>query len=172
MRSGWMIFTTALVFAAAPQLAGADDADVQEQLRLMQERMMLLEDKLENTNDQLEAATDEVKEQRQVLSNAGIELDERAASGVDSFLQSLEIGGWINISYWHNFNDPGNGEGGCSASDNANTGNAATANGANAGQLHPSVGVIINNAPAMRRRLPAKGQPRGSSPALSPHSII
>lgn len=110
MRSGWMIFMAALVFAAAPQLAGADDADVQEQLRLMQERMMLLEDKLQNTNEQLEAATVEVQEQKQVLSNAGIEVDDRGASGVDSFLQSLEIGGWINISYWHNFNDPTNGE--------------------------------------------------------------
>ncbi|MBW2447004.1 MAG: outer membrane beta-barrel protein [Deltaproteobacteria bacterium] len=160
MRSGWMIFTAALVFAAAPQLAGADDADVQEQLRLMQERMMLLEDKLENTNDQLEAATEEVQEQKQVLSNAGIKFDERGASGVDSFLQSLEIGGWINISYWHNFNGPTNGE--CPdqfnasiaetddddqnnsyfpfdcanllpASLNANTGNGATALGSTAG---------------------------------------
>ena len=110
MRSGWMIFTAAIALAMTPMALQADDADVQEQLRLMQERMMMLEDRLENTTEQLEAATEEVKEQKQVMSNAGLKLEEAGASGIDSFLQSLEIGGWINISYWHNFNDPTNGE--------------------------------------------------------------
>jgi len=105
-----MIVTVALALLLVPQASGAEDADVQEQLRQMQERMMLLEDKLQNTTEQLEAATVEVKEQKQVMSNAGLNVEERGASGVDSFLQSLEIGGWVNISYWHNFNDPTNGD--------------------------------------------------------------
>lgn len=131
MRSGWISLMAAMALALAPQLASADDAQVQEQLQQMQERLMLLEDKLENTTDQLEAATSQVNEQKQVMSNAGLQVDDAGASGLDSFLQSLEIGGWVNISYWHNFNQPGNGEG-CPAffaggSQNANTGNGATA---------------------------------------------
>jgi hypothetical protein len=110
MRSGWMIFAAALSLVAVPQAIGADDAEVEEQLRQMQERMMLLEDKLENTTEQLEAASEEVKQQKQVMSNAGLAVEGGAVSGIDSFLQSLEIGGWINISYWHNFNSPTNGE--------------------------------------------------------------
>lgn len=135
MRSGWISLLVATAFVVAPQLASADDAQVQEQLRQMQERLMLLEDKLTNTTDQLEAATDQVNQQKQVMSNAGLKVDDDGASGIDSFLQSLEIGGWVNISYWHNFNQPGNGEAcaGASASNNANTGNGATASGATCG---------------------------------------
>jgi len=150
MRSGWMIFMAVLAIGLAPKSIGADDAEVQEQLRQMQERMMLLEDKLHNTTEQLEA-TEEVREQKQVMSNAGLGLEGGAASGIDSFLQSLEIGGWVNISYWHNFNDPTNGECpddffeddddglsvGClgllPASLNANTGNGATMLGSTTG---------------------------------------
>jgi len=140
MRSGWMILMAAAAYAVAPQAASADDAEVQEQLRQMQERLMLLEDRLHTTTDQLEAATEQVNEQKQVMSNAGLQVDEAGASGIDSFLQSLEIGGWVNISYWHNFNDPTNGEAAGAgaltalpASLNANTGNAATAAGATTG---------------------------------------
>jgi len=152
MRSSWMIFMVAIAFAM-PRAASADDAQVEEQLRQMQERLMLLEDKLDDTTEQLDAAKDQVNEQKQVMSNAGLHVDP-GASGVDSFLQSLEIGGWVNVSYWHNFNDPTNGEcaaapfgaaglgalagcglpgGGLPASLNANTGNAATAAGATTG---------------------------------------
>lgn len=138
MRSGWMILLVAVAYAIAPT-ASADDAQVQEQLKQMQERLMLLEDKLTNTTDQLGAAQQQVNQQKQVMSNAGLQVDDAGASGVDSFLQSLEIGGWVNISYWHNFNDPGNGEG-CpgffaSGSQNANTGNGDTAGGAGCGAL-------------------------------------
>ena len=110
MRASTMMMTVALLVVGAPQALADDDA-VQERLRRMQERMMALEDKLQSTTDQLDAASDQVREQKQVMSNAGLEVEADAtASGVDSFLQSLEISGWINISYWHNFNDPTNGE--------------------------------------------------------------
>jgi len=149
MRSGWMTFTAAFALLLVPLASGAADADVQEQLRQMQERMLLLEDKLQNTSEQLEAATSEVKEQKQVMSNAGLQVDEHGASGIDSFLQSLEIGGWVNISYWHNFNDPDNGECGgllgfanLSNSIDANTGNAATANGFTCSAFLPARGLF------------------------------
>lgn len=135
MRSGWMILMVAFAWVVTPRLASAED-DVQEQLREMQERMLLLEDRLHATADQLDAATKQVNEQKQVMSNAGLEVEDAGASGIDSFLQSLEIGGWVNISYWHNFNDPGNGElcnssvlSAGTGSMNANTGNLATAAG-------------------------------------------
>ncbi len=148
MRSSWMNLLAALALLAAPVPAPADDdAAVQAQLQQMQQRLLLLEDKLENTTEQLDAATTQVNEQKQVMSNAGMAVDEAGASGTSSFLQSLEIGGWVNVSYWHNFNDPTNGEckGNCfpgsvilgapvlPASVNANTGNAATALGLTTG---------------------------------------
>jgi hypothetical protein len=147
MRSSWINLLAAASLLAAPMAASADDAAVQAQLEQMQQRLLLLEDKLSSTSEQLDAATAQVNEQKQVMSNAGMAVDDAGASGTSSFLQSLEIGGWVNVSYWHNFNDPTNGEfndpiagpggTGLPASFNANTGNAATALGLTTGSPFP-----------------------------------
>ncbi len=93
-----------LAFAAPP--SGADD--VQDQLRAMQERMQQVEDRLQATTDELQTSKQQVAEQQQLIERSGIANGSGASSGLASFLDSLEIGGWVTASYWYNVNDPDN----------------------------------------------------------------
>lgn len=99
-----------LVCAAAgaillPQLAVADDAAVQEQLRQMQERMGQLEDRLQATTDQLEATQKKSDEQQELIERAGLS-ESSGSSGIAAFLETLTIGGHISTQYNYNFNRP------------------------------------------------------------------
>jgi hypothetical protein len=90
----------------APQLAAAND-DVEEQLQQMQERMSQLEEQLTATTDQLKDSERRADQQEELIQRAGIQ-DERAAeSGMSSFLEKVEVGGWVAASYFWNFNGPG-----------------------------------------------------------------
>jgi hypothetical protein len=109
MRTSRLAFLpAALALLAAPQVAGADPG-VEEQLRAMQQRMEQLETRLDATTDELEAANRRVEQQSQLIEQSGLADANGTASGVASFLESLEIGGWVAGSYWWNFEDP-NGE--------------------------------------------------------------
>ncbi len=119
MRSSWKVAVAACL-VAVPQLAAADD--VEEKLQQMQERMSQLEEKLSATTDQLEASEQRAQDQQKLIERAGLE--ERAAlSGVASFFEQVEFGGWVTASYNYNMNNPGNGSnfsgGGFTAADGA-----------------------------------------------------
>jgi len=104
MRSSWKSLVAAAVgLVALPQFAAADE--VQEQLQQMQERMSQLEEKLAATTDQLEDSKRKVDEQQKTIERVGLE-DRSAASGIASFFESVEFGGWVSASYWWNTNEP------------------------------------------------------------------
>jgi hypothetical protein len=117
MRSSWKV-VVAVGLLAAPQLAAADD--VEDQLQQMQERMSQLEEKLAATTDQLEATEEKAEEQQKLIQRAGLE-ERSAASGIASFFEQVEFGGWVTASYVYNTNDPNTG---ANVSGNVNTGGA------------------------------------------------
>lgn len=106
MGSGWKGFVCAAASAILlPQLAVADDAAVEQQLRQMQERMGQLEDRLQATSDQLEATQKKSDEQQALIENAGLS-DGAGSSGLAAFLETLTIGGHLSTQYNYNFNRP------------------------------------------------------------------
>lgn len=110
MRSSWKTFAAcAASLFVAPQLAAADD--VQAQLKAMQERMSQLEDKLQATSDQLEVSEERAAEQQMLLQKAGVAETSGSQSGLDSFIETLEIGGYVDATYTYNINhlNAGNG---------------------------------------------------------------
>ncbi len=89
------------VFGSTAALAdGLEDARMQA----LEERLLALEDKLEASERTIEAQEDLLKSQAAPAVSQG--------SGLDSFFESLEVGGHITTSYLYNFNAPPNGAGG------------------------------------------------------------
>ena len=106
-----------LIWIAAASLAlvstAGSAADVEETLRQMQQRMAEMEARLDATTDELEAANERVEQQQELIHNAGLAEPQGSSSGLASFLETIEIGGWVAASYFYNFNDPsGNNLGG------------------------------------------------------------
>lgn len=93
----------ALAMFAMPMGAMASTTDVEAQLRAMEARMTELEDKLESANDQLDQASTRLETQQVVIDR--VQTDVEASSGLASFLDTLEIGGWVSASYTYNFED-------------------------------------------------------------------
>jgi hypothetical protein len=103
MRSNWKALAAiAAGLFVAPQLAAADD--VQDQLKKMQERMSQLEDRLQSTTDQLSVTEQRASEQQQMLERAGVATAKGSQSGLDSFLDTLEFGGYVDATYNYNIN--------------------------------------------------------------------
>lgn len=105
MRSSWKaLAAVAAGLFVAPQLAAADE--VQDQLKKMQERMSQLEDRLQSTTDQLSVTEERAAEQQQMLERAGVATAKGSQSGLDSFLDTLEFGGYVDATYNYNINHP------------------------------------------------------------------
>ena len=103
MRSNWKALAAIAVgLIVAPQLAAADD--VQNQLTKMQERMSQLEDRLQSTTDQLTVTEQRASEQQQMLERAGVATAKGSQSGLDSFIETLEFGGYVDATYNYNIN--------------------------------------------------------------------
>lgn len=103
MRSNWKALAAIAVgLIVAPQLAAADD--VQNQLTKMQERMSQLEDRLQSTTDQLTVTEQRASEQQQMLERAGVATAKGSQSGLDSFIETLEFGGYADATYNYNIN--------------------------------------------------------------------
>ena len=110
MRLSWTVLVAVVAsLVVTPQFAMAED-DVQEQLQAMQEHMEQLEDRLLATTDDLEAATKRADEQAEVLERVAL-TDRSAASGLSSFLDSVDVSGFMAVSYNHSLNSPRNGAG-------------------------------------------------------------
>ena len=83
------------VFGSTAALAdGLEDARMER----LEERLLALEDKLEASERTIEAQEDLLRSQAAPAVSQG--------SGLDSFLQDLEVGGHITASYLYNFNSP------------------------------------------------------------------
>lgn len=105
MRSSWKtLVVAAAAVLAAPVLASADDADVQEQIRTMQERMSQLEDRLQATDEELSEANRKVEQQQSLIEESGIE--RAGQSALSSFISQTVFDGFVAASYTYNFNDP------------------------------------------------------------------
>jgi hypothetical protein len=99
-----LISLIGLAMFALPMSASAStSSDVDAKFRAMEARMTELEDKLESANDQLESAADRLQNQQVVIDR--VQTDVEASSGLASFLDTLEIGGWVSASYTYNFAD-------------------------------------------------------------------
>lgn len=108
MRSSWKTLAAlAAGLIVAPQLAAADE--VQEQLKKMQERMSQLEDRLQATTDQLEVTEQRASEQQVMLEKAGVTNAKGSQSGLDAFFETLEFGGYVDVTYNYNINHPDGG---------------------------------------------------------------
>jgi hypothetical protein len=85
--------------------ATASAEDVETQLQAMQARMAEMEDRLEANQDELAAATRRLEEQDQVIQSADL-AGAGASSGIASFLETIDITGWVSGGYNYNFEDP------------------------------------------------------------------
>ena len=76
MRATWKTIVAATAsIVLVPQLAVARDADVEEQIRLMQERLSQMEDRLQATDEQLATANERVDQQQLILQDAQSPID-------------------------------------------------------------------------------------------------
>ncbi len=105
MRTGWMAAWAALATLGlgAPPVS-ADPVD--DEVREMQQRLEQLEASLEAASQELEVSNQQAAEQRALIERSG--LGSGASSGMAGFLDTLEMGGWVNASYWYNTNDVDN----------------------------------------------------------------
>lgn len=78
--------------------AGAEDGELERELREMREMVLSLQDRVEDQQQHIEA-------QREVMDRAGLEAGEEA-SGLSTFLEETEFGGWVAASYFASLNDP------------------------------------------------------------------
>lgn len=100
-----VVFASAAFGCLAGFAAAASAEDVEAQLRAMQERMAEMEARLEANQDELAVAKQRLEEQDQVIQSADL-AGASASSGVASFLETIEIDGWVSGSYWYNFENP------------------------------------------------------------------
>ena len=112
-----------VIWLAAASLAfvamSASGGEVEDQLLQMQQRLEQLGQQLDATSDELAAANAKVEQQQELIESSGVADARGSSSGLASFLETLEIGGWVAASYNYNFNDPDGGSTG-----GANTGGA------------------------------------------------
>jgi hypothetical protein len=99
------LFVSAALGWLAGSAATASASEVEAQLEAMQARMAELEAKLESNEDELAQANRRLEAQQDVIEGAQL-APGGASSGLSSFLETIEISGWVAGSYWYNFEDP------------------------------------------------------------------
>lgn len=105
MRLRWTDALLALALAALPAAAPAEDEQLRQEMDEMRNMILQLQ-------DTVKAQSGQIEQQRDVIDRAGIEdvtLD-GSSSGISSFFQDVEIGGWLTFTYFHNLNDLDNDE--------------------------------------------------------------
>jgi hypothetical protein len=93
-----------LIALAIPVAASGADEELEAQLKAMQDRLGQLEQKIESQEDELTNANQRLEAQQGLIQRQGIALE--STSGLASFLETIEVGGWVAASYFYNFNDP------------------------------------------------------------------
>ena len=95
-------FAPAAFGCIAGLAAQASATDVEAQMRAMQERMAEMEARLEANQDELAVAKQRLEEQDQVIQSADL-AGASASSGIATFLETLEIDGWVSGGYNYNY---------------------------------------------------------------------
>jgi hypothetical protein len=90
-----------LVGLSAPASAG----EVEAQLEAMQARMAEMEARLEANQDELAAAQRQLEAQDEVIQSADLG-EAGSSSGIASFLETIDITGWVSGGYNYNFENP------------------------------------------------------------------
>jgi hypothetical protein len=99
------VLTRAALSCLAGLATAASAEDVEAQLQAMQARMAEMEARLEANQDELDAAKRRLEEQDQVIQSADLAAAS-ASSGIASFLETIDITGWVSGGYNYNFEDP------------------------------------------------------------------
>ena len=104
MRIRWTDMLLAAALAVVmPGAAVAEDETLRRDMDEMRQMIMQLQ-------DTVSAQSGEIDQQREVIDRAGIEFGDDSASGVSSFLQDIEVNGWLTFTYFYNTNDLDNDE--------------------------------------------------------------
>jgi len=104
MRIRWTDMLLAAALAVVmPGAAVAEDETLRRDMDEMRQMIMQLQ-------DTVSAQSGEIDQQREVIDRAGIEFGDDSASGVSSFLQDVEVNGWLTFTYFYNTNDLDNDE--------------------------------------------------------------
>ncbi len=102
MRLRWNDALLALALAAlVPSVGAAEDDNLRREMDEMRNMILQLQDTVSTQSG-------EIAEQKQVIDRAGIEdvtLGGDAGSGISSFLQNVDIKGWVSFTYFHNLDD-------------------------------------------------------------------
>jgi len=119
MRIRWTdLLLTAAIAAAVPGAAVAEDENLRRDMEEMRNMILQLQ-------DTVQAQSGQIEQQREVIDRAGIE-DVRldgSGSAVSSFLQDIEVNGWLSFTYFINSNDLDNDELGTNCAAGAPCGN-------------------------------------------------
>jgi hypothetical protein len=95
-RPGVVLLLALGALIAVPWTAAASESE-EQRLQAMEERMRALEDKLAASSATIDAQRDLIERHAPAVSQG---------AGVDSFLNGLEVGGFVTGSYLYNFNSP------------------------------------------------------------------
>ena len=113
-----MALTTAMVLFGAGQVMASQD--VKSELAEMRGLVNQLQQQVTAQDEQLQAQGQQLDEAQAVVLRA--QQDVSAVSGLSSFLNSVEIDGWVAGSYAYNTNNPSHGLGAASGGPNGNNG--------------------------------------------------
>jgi hypothetical protein len=100
------LLAAAVGLAMAPTTAGAAD-DVQAQLKEMQQQMHQMQQQLQATTDQLHQANQKIEGQQDLIERSAI--DQQTKSGLSSFLDSIEVDGFLSAGWMYRFPNPDSG---------------------------------------------------------------
>ena len=99
------VFAPAAFGCLAGLAAAASAEDVEAQLQAMQARMAEMEARLEANQDELADAQRRLEAQDEVIQSADLG-GSAASSGIASFLETIDITGWVSGGYNYNFENP------------------------------------------------------------------
>ncbi len=98
----WLAMVAGLLACVA--LPAMAEEDLESELARMRKAMESLEAKVEAQEEELEQQGELLEEHQKLRQR---ELQESSSlSGLSSFLETVEVDGWVAGSYWYNFNDP------------------------------------------------------------------
>jgi hypothetical protein len=95
-----------MALSLVPVTAGAAD-DVQAQLNAMKQQMNQMQQQLQATKDQLHQANQKIEGQQDLIQRSAI--DKESSSGLSSFLDTIEVDGFLSAGWMYRFPNPDNG---------------------------------------------------------------
>jgi hypothetical protein len=102
MRLRWTdLLLAAAIAVSAPGAALAEDETLRREMDEMRNMILQLQ-------DTVQAQSGQIQQQRDVIDRSGIEeitLGDGSTSGISSFLQNVDINGWVSFTYFHNLGD-------------------------------------------------------------------